>query len=76
MGVAAQGGCVFRESYWYPVTSELLRRLGSATSVIVRVDGAAGHVERQFSPENIARFSEFVAMHVPAADSLSMAPDR
>ena len=70
-GVAAQGGCVFRESYWYPVTVELLRRLGDASEVIVRVDGLAGHLERQFSPENISKLNEFVAAHVPAADSLS-----
>ncbi len=71
-GVAAQGGCVFRESYWYPVTVDLLRRLATASETIVRVDGAAGHLERQFSPENVSTFNEFVAMHVPAADSLSL----
>jgi hypothetical protein len=65
-GVAAQGGCVFKESYWYPVPVAFLRRLGSAREVIVRVDGLAGHLERQFSPENSSKFSEFVATHVPA----------
>ena len=69
-GVAAQGSCVFKESYWYSVTVELLRRLANASNVIVRVDGVAGHLERQFAPENVARFNEFVVTHVPAADSL------
>ncbi len=71
-GVAAQGGCVFRESYWYAVSVELLRRLATASNAVVRVDGLAGHVERHFSPENISKFNEFVAAHVPAADSLSL----
>jgi hypothetical protein len=70
-GVAAQGGCVFRESYWYAVSVELLRRLATASNAVVRVDGLAGHVERQFSPENISKFREFIAAHVPAADSLA-----
>lgn len=70
-GVAAQGGCVFAESYWYPVPVELLRRVANASEVIVRVDGLAGHLERQFSPENVFRFKEFVAAHGPAADGLS-----
>lgn len=71
-GVAAQGGCVFRESYWYAVSVELLRRLATASNAVVRVDGLAGHVERQFSPENISKFNEFVAAQLPAADSLSL----
>lgn len=70
-GVAAQGGCVFRESYWYQVSAELLRRLGHAREATVRVDGLVGHIERQFSPENISKFNEFVATHLPASDSLS-----
>ena len=70
-GVAAQGACVFKESYWYTVAVELLRRLASSSEVIVRVDGLAGNVERQFSPENVSKLNEFVATHVPAADSLA-----
>lgn len=73
-GVAAQGACVFRESYWYPVSVELLRRLGHAGQVTVRVDGLAGYVEREFSPENLSRFREFVAAQVPADDSLPLQP--
>lgn len=70
-GVAAQGGCVFKESYWYAIPVEFLSRVANANKVIVRVDGVAGHVERQFSPDNVARFKEFVARNAPTTDSLA-----
>jgi len=64
LGISEAFGCMYLELYWAPVTAVQLERLASARRVTVRLDGVGGHVERQFSPENIANFAEFVAQNV------------
>jgi hypothetical protein len=66
LGISEAFGCVYLELYWAPITASQLERLASARRVTVRLDGVGGHVERQFSPENLANFAEFVAQHVPS----------
>ena len=66
LGISEAFGCVYLELYWAPITAQQLERLASARRVIVRLDGVGGFVERQFSPENLANFAEFVAQHVPS----------
>ena len=65
-------GCVFREAYWYDVTIDQLRVLGAAREVTVRLEGVGGHVEREFSEVNKARFRELVELEAserPLADT-------
>jgi hypothetical protein len=73
LGMAAVPfGCVFREAYWYDVTIDQLRVLGAAREVTVRLEGVGGHVEREFSEVNKARFRELVGLEAsdtPSADT-------
>jgi hypothetical protein len=60
--VGYRGGVT--ERAFYQVTPEQLRRIASATTIRVRVDGDSRYVERTMSPEIIANFHKFVTMHV------------
>lgn len=57
-------GCQHDERYFFLVTEAMLRKLAGAESVIVRISGRGGYIERDFSPENIANFADFVSGHV------------
>lgn len=52
------------ETAYYDVGVDLLRRLAEASEVLVRVDGRAMYVAREFGPENFANFQRFVVEHV------------
>ncbi len=54
------GGDYFTyESALYPVNEEVLRAMGAATRVQVRIEGARNTVYRRLSPLNIQRFKIF-----------------
>ena len=48
----------------YNVPSDDLRKIAFARTVAVKVIGEKGVMERQFRPENFARFKEFSLKHV------------
>lgn len=57
------GGKV-RETAYYPVTVEELRRIANASVIHVRVDGSSYYAVREFGPENFENFKRFIAEHV------------
>ncbi len=75
LGISEAFGCVYLELYWAPITDVELREIAAARQVTIRLDGIGGHVERQFSAENITNFAEFVGLHVAVdSDTSTAAP--
>ena len=56
--------CTHDERYYYEATADQLRSIAEATEVFVKIEGLNGYVEKQFSPENIANFQDFVSKEV------------
>ncbi len=58
----ATGGLI--EQAIYNVPADDLRKIAFAQTVTMKVVGEKGMAERQFRPENFARFKEFALKHV------------
>ncbi len=71
LGVTENRECIYIEVYWYTVTADQLARLGAAEEATIRFEGIDGHVERQFSAENLANIQAFVIQQVPEATTPS-----
>lgn len=59
-----ESGRIVQEIAVYPASPDLLRRIATADTVRVRLQGDRGRVDARFTPENTARFQSFVAEHV------------
>ena len=57
-------GTGYDERYYYEATADQLRSIAEATEVFVKIEGLNGYVEKQFLPENIANFQDFVGKEV------------
>jgi hypothetical protein len=55
-----QGAAARREVARYPAGAALVRRIAAARDVRVRLVGRRYHVDRAFTPRNLARFRRFV----------------
>ena len=52
-----------REQWILPVDHALIKKLGSALSVAIRLYGRDYYVERDFNNENMSRFAEFATQY-------------
>lgn len=55
------GSCTHDELYYFSATEDQLRAIANADSVVARVGGANGYIEKDFSVENILNFADFVS---------------
>ena len=53
------------------MTVEQLARLAAASEVTIRLDGLNGHVEKNFSHENLTNIRQFVIQQVPEARGMA-----
>ncbi len=52
-----------RENAIFPASRVALQRIASAQQVKVKIKGSNGLIERDFAPENLARFRKFVSTY-------------
>ena len=60
---AAGGAVTVYEQATYAIDPSVLRRIGSASEVRMRISGQARNLERRLSQQNLERFAAFAAEH-------------